>query len=676
MDSQSKWRSAVDFDEKSNRVIPSWSQLEDLRKPLTEGEKALIRNLDRCLPRDDSWQEGDDALADYDGWLIFVRPFLNDLRPPVVAFNPSAGAVIFEVNDWDLRRYQSEVDRESEEGANLYEQLENGDKRQVAWPQRPVEHYKKVVIEQLSPMLGEAADDGGGNYWLIKTAVYCHRAKTSVVCSKLDGGSKCTKKGERYTSLLGYDVDQWDWRELLPRSHNWDPKWTPDLLFWLNPPIHRMEQGTVLKLRGNQVKLAEPTPGHFRIRGVAGSGKTQALAYRAAKLASQEKRVLILTFNITLWHYIKDMVARAPFTFSWEQITFDHFHGFCWRFLPWESRPNTRNEENRKRYYEEIVPQMVARVIERHEREVEKYDAILIDEGQDYVYNWYDLLNTYFLSKRDEVVVCCDKRQNIYRRDLSWLDKRVTRRGLEKFGDYIDLTVSIRQPPKLAAFAKAFADRFALRSDIPQVARRKFPDELISTEHIGWLELSPSDAKPDAAVVTTIWKQVQALVKSGQKPSDIVILVPTHKMGVEVLERFRKEQVRVNHVIDVGEGHRSNKKAFWMEDARLKLCTIHSFKGWELQNVILVTPLETEAGWSNIDSLVYTALTRVKRTIIVLNRNPRYSTFAKAARAAASAPSVTQWRATTNNKEVEAQGDGIPSVSRSQAGGNRPKYEF
>ena len=303
------------------------------------------------------------------------------------------------------------------------------------------------------------------------------------------------------------------------------------------------------------------------------------------------------------------------------------------------------------------MPQMVARVIERNELpgEVEQYDAILIDEGQDYVYNWYDLLNTYFLSKRDELVVCCDKRQNIYRRDLSWLDKRVTRRGLEKFGDYIDLTVSIRQPPKLAAFAKAFADAFALRSDIPQVARRKSPDELISTEHIGWLELSHSDAKPDAAVVPAIWKQVQALVKAGQKPSDIVILVPTHEMGAEVLKRFDEKQV--NHVIDVGEGHRSNKKAFWMEDPRLKLCTIHSFKGWELQNVILVTPVETEAGWTNIDSLVYTALTRVKRTIIVLNRNPRYSAFAKATRVAASTtsvPGVTQRRATMNNKDVEA----------------------
>jgi CTP synthase len=39
--------------------------------------------------------------------------------------------------------------------------------------------------------------------------------------------------------------------------------------------------------------------------------------------------VLVISFNITLWHYVKDMIARSPFNFSWGKFTFTHFHGFC-----------------------------------------------------------------------------------------------------------------------------------------------------------------------------------------------------------------------------------------------------------------------------------------------------------------------------------------------------------
>jgi len=46
-----------------------------------------------------------------------------------------------------------------------------------------------------------------------------------------------------------------------------------------------------------------------------------------------------------------------------------------------------------------------------------------------------------FLTKRDEVVVVCDKKQNIYSREMDWLDKR--RPGVEKFGEWIELKLSL-----------------------------------------------------------------------------------------------------------------------------------------------------------------------------------------------------------------------------------------
>ncbi|MBK9075345.1 MAG: hypothetical protein IPL77_10255, partial [Flavobacteriales bacterium] len=66
--------------------------------------------------------------------------------------------------------------------------------------------------------------------------------------------------------------------------------------------------------------------------------------------------------------------------------------------------------------------------------------------------------NEHFLGSRDELVIVCDKRQNIFERELDWLDKRVTRKGLEKFRDpYIDLEVTYRLPKQVALLTNEFS---------------------------------------------------------------------------------------------------------------------------------------------------------------------------------------------------------------------------
>ena len=72
---------------KSNRIVPSWAELEAQHNPLTAGEKALVLYLDQNLPKDDNWNPND-GLENYHGWLIFAQPFLNGTRPDVIVFNP------------------------------------------------------------------------------------------------------------------------------------------------------------------------------------------------------------------------------------------------------------------------------------------------------------------------------------------------------------------------------------------------------------------------------------------------------------------------------------------------------------------------------------------------------------------------------------------------------------
>jgi len=69
--------------------------------------------------------------------------------------------------------------------------------------------------------------------------------------------------------------------------------------------------------------------------------------------------------------------------------------------------------------------------------------------------------------------------------------------------------------------------------------------------------------------------------------------------------------------------------AFKMDDQRLKVCTIHSFKDWELATLVAVLPKDNEDAHGSPDILLYVAITRARKNLIVLNRNPRYHEYGR-----------------------------------------------
>jgi hypothetical protein len=98
-----------------NRVIPDWKILNDLKQPLTNGERFLIEFLDKNLQQDrgfiyDHNKSRNENLSNYKGWLIFVQPFLNGSRPDIILLHPFVGCQIIEVKDWDLLHYSFEKD--------------------------------------------------------------------------------------------------------------------------------------------------------------------------------------------------------------------------------------------------------------------------------------------------------------------------------------------------------------------------------------------------------------------------------------------------------------------------------------------------------------------------------------------------------------------------------------
>ena len=61
-----------------------------------------------------------------------------------------------------------------------------------------------------------------------------------------------------------------------------------------------------------------------------------------------------------------------------------------------------------------------------------------------------------------------------------------------------------------------------------------------------------------------------------------------------------------------------------METDQLKISSIHSYKGWDAENVILIIQPEDEYndredGMMGMPELVYTAITRAKSNLYILN---------------------------------------------------------
>lgn len=582
-----------------------------------KGEISLIKFLDENLKADISFTEQDNLL-NYNGWLIFVQPYLNGSRPDIIIFNPKVGVQIFEVKDWDLKNYSFQKNTEKDLSFCV---TDSRGTYQIRSPKKQVEYYKKKLIGVLIPIIGEKIDENASNYGLVKTAVYFENATTQKVRELFINENI---KFDVFP-FFGKDyLSKENLSDIVPASkyskpnQYWNTEWNQEILFWLNPPFHSLEQTVKISLNTAQQKFSEPLWGHHRVRGVAGSGKTQVIAYRAGKLASMGYKVLILSFNITLWHYIRDMIQRSPFEFSWKQIVITHFHGFCNDMLnefgkKWPS--NNKGED----VYRYIVPEMVLSLIKESNSGIDKFDAILIDEGQDYYIEWYQMLKE-FLSDRDELVVVCDKKQNIYGRELEWLDKR--RSGMEKFGDWIELKKNVRLPEDIAEITNRFSETFNLNQEVKADAPTLFNQN--NSKLIWWnVHLLNWLAKIDEA-----YELIKKM--SSSHSSDIVILLPDKYLGFNCVDHFKKtKKIDVNHVFeDENEKvYHLHKKAFWPGDGRLKMCTIHSFKGWEAKNVIMLIPRNFNGSIELYDRMVYTAMTRTKLNLIVINCNDRYKLF-------------------------------------------------
>ncbi len=376
------------------------------------------------------------------------------------------------------------------------------------------------------------------------------------------------------------------------------------------------------------------------MRGPAGSGKSLCIAARAARLQQEGKRVLVVAFNITLLNYLRDLSVR--FDGDPRQITWLNFHSWCKRVLV-ATGAEERHRDIWRAVFDEtstitgdealatLLPEAAAEELRKLPTALgEQWDAILVDEGQDFRLEWWNALRKQ-LRDGGEMLLAADRAQNIYARDAVWTEQdSMAGSGLP--GTWFELEAIYRIPAELIPILQSFIDEFL--PDQPVLLREEEQLILAGPCTLHWIDVDQGDL---ASELTAAVLDVQRIADEAEHRgawSDITLLCTTRQIGAEVVGRLDSEGIQVQHTyMDDDRASRRAKLYFFQGDARVKATTIHSYKGWE--STLLVIGLE-RASSSQDRSLVYTAMTRLLRsdagsTLVVVSSAPELRTWAKQA---------------------------------------------
>lgn len=547
----------------------------------TEGEEYLLNHF-KNSPR-------------FKGWTIFEQPHINSMKPDFILLHPKKGIIIIEVKDWNLSSLKYE------NGGYI----RGTDGRQIKKnPINQVENYKNSILKTElinSIYLSEELND---NFFAcIETVVYFHKA-TEVQVREFCG------KGKSYTKI--WNKPEFDYisntnNKLTATNHtfalslnesklNRNGKLTnlvEELKANLQHADYNYERKQPIKLTPEQEKLAKLQKGSIRRwSGVAGAGKSLSLAQKAVNALKEnnKNRVLILTFNITLRHYLRDLCSQqfGISTYDGERkklkanLTINHFHGFLITFMAeHELEVDFNQDENfTQKWIDAITEYVQNNSIKNHF----KYDYILIDEGQDFHGEWIRLLKNFFTSE-GELFIVYDKAQDIYKHGI-WIEDSNQIKNIGFRGQPGTLKVSMRLPLKIASLIQDIRNKFNIDADeikIPINTQQSFID---TTKWINHLASNISEK------LAQIENQVVELMQNNAL-EDITILTTNENTGIEIVNRFKNRGIKISHVYDIKKQkdhkrRRNEKWKFQGGTGRLKICSYHSYKGWETPNIILV----------------------------------------------------------------------------------------
>jgi cellulose biosynthesis protein BcsQ len=585
-------------------VSPDLSELCLLPTPLELGEIKVLEFFLRHLDCD---------------WEIYIQPHLNGLRPDFVLLHPERGIAVFEVKDWALTKMDYFF-----KGKKLFAR-KNGttfcNEKNNPFPK--VIEYSSMIHKLFCPSFGSMNKK---DFRVISKGVIFPNATKSELLNLL-GDEYSYERGFKSFNLVSKeDLDGGFIEDVFSNSKRRDELMNDvvaqELRSWLVEPDVSIDQRTKVVLNRAQKKLATtraPRTGLRRIKGAGGSGKTLVLAARAVNLAKDGKRVLFCTFNITLINYLRDISVRFIRDKNvLRNIEFHNYHAWCKKVCIETGFSNEYNSLENKLEASLLVSKILK------DGDFNKYDAILVDEGQDFSLEWWNTLRLAIVVS-GEMVLAVDPTQDVYEKAKNWTEERMSGAGF--VGSWSTLETSYRMPFDYIPMVKDFAKKFISNDEFRILPEPLQNDLFHIPTQIKWIQVD--DCSESNKICSQEVLRFNNQSESSRSWADLVILCDRKNDGKEIVDFLNSKHINVIHTFyDDDKEERRRKRAFYKGDSRVKATTIHSYKGWETSSLVINISSSEEA----TPAIIYTALTRLKSSekgaiVTIVCSNETYREF-------------------------------------------------
>lgn len=544
--------------------------------------------------------------------LLYLDPVINGASPDFIILRPNVGAIVISLFEEDLSKCSFDSEEKTKGNIIVVCGSNQSEEKQCQSPIKVLRDYQGLIIESVKGIT-EAVIDDSRNLGLVKKVLICTRGCISDA-KKLFGNSEYVTiygnefvKDESILSRIFEDL------RFHYKNQAFDNVVLNQLVSELSPQWHSYREGIPVHLTRQQFTLSKSIGGAQRkISGVAGSGKTQVLATRAVNAQVRTGGdVLLLTYNITLINYMRMRLSQVRADFPWDKIDIDNYHRFFHRYARANNIHVSKESYDMVDFFEGAA-------------KLKKYDAIFIDEVQDYLTPWLRLLYKYFLKENGEFVVFGDPKQNVYKREPGTTGDIRLEFISGRWNHELDRSIRFLNPA-LANLAMAFQQRFYgisetinISNEISTHADMQFN---LMMYHCVKLSLSYDEMSRH------VFKICKHFIDSNNLDIENVVILSAKISILQQIDYLYRQDTgnattvtfvskeREMHIVNDKDLKRLEKVAknrFTMMTHNLKLSTIYSFKGWEAKTVICIIQNDSP-------EVVYTGITRAKENIFVIN---------------------------------------------------------
>ncbi len=343
--------------------------------------------------------------------------------------------------------------------------------------------------------------------------------------------------------------------------------------------------------------------GHRVIHGVAGSGKTLILGYRAQHLAKACSRpILVLCFNRLLAQRLEHWMQVKGIA---DKVHVHTFHAWCRRQLTAFNVGLPLNAGDTDAFFDEMVDRVI-REVERGMIPAGQYDAVMIDEGHDFRPEWFKLVVQMVNPATNSLLVLYDDAQSIYdtRGKGRFSFKGV---GIQAQGRTTILRVNYRNTSEILDFAAGFARQLLTQEDADEDGIPRLAPVSAGRRGTRPLLVKLPTVRDEADEIARRLKEAN---RKGVAWKDMAVL---YWDGEDRREMYRA--LSEQHIYVVGK----DSLSFAKDDDKVRFLTMHNSKGLEFPLVAIMGGRIAQQAREDAEAakLLYVAMTRATSQLVM-----------------------------------------------------------